>query len=140
VFGWGQWIKDTTAYAAGLLGTDPPAWATGWPTDPAYSQPVGTGCDLPEQCPSGICHEGVCTRLCNDASPCPPGFGCSVDFGICERRIIAAPDDSIDNGAPTGCSVSSRTDADDPTQPIPWVIALGLITALRSLRRARGRG
>ncbi|MBW2526701.1 MAG: trypsin-like serine protease [Deltaproteobacteria bacterium] len=134
---WGQWIMETAVYAAGLMGAQPPAWATGWPTDPAYSQPVGAACGAPEQCPSQICHEGVCSRLCNDAAPCPAGFGCSVELGICERRLLLAPDDSIDNGEPTGCTVAPAGGADDPTQPIPWAIVAGL-AALARLRRRRG--
>lgn len=139
VYGWGQWIKDTTVYAAGLMGVEPPAWATGWPTDPAFSQPVGAACELPEQCPSAICAEGFCSRLCNEFAPCPGGYGCSPDLGICERRLIPAPDDSIDNGDPAGCAVAPGTGTDDPTQPIPWAVTCGLLVGAVSLRRRRPR-
>src|SRR5262249_42048967 len=44
VFAWAQWTKDTVTYAAGIGGYAPPPWTTGWPTDPAYSMPVGAPC------------------------------------------------------------------------------------------------
>lgn len=34
VASWGPWIKQTTAYAAGVAGYEAPAWTKGWPTDP----------------------------------------------------------------------------------------------------------
>jgi hypothetical protein len=47
VHGWADWIKDTTMYATTSAGIEPPAWATGYPTDPAYSHPVGGECKRP---------------------------------------------------------------------------------------------
>jgi MYXO-CTERM domain-containing protein len=137
VFGWGQWIKDTAIRASQLAGIEPPPWATGWPTDPAYSHPVGDVCATPAECPSNMCLDKYCTRLCSDAAPCPTGYTCN-DKDICQRVPPPAPPpgSADEDGDVTvgGCSVG---DGSDPTQPIPWKLApLALLVFLRR-RRSR---
>src|SRR5689334_9139254 len=70
----GQWIMDSAVHAAELGAYDPPPWATGWPTDPAFNYPIGGACD--ESCQSGVCLSDECTRFCNDAAPCPSDYEC----------------------------------------------------------------
>jgi trypsin len=137
VFGWGQWIKDVANYAAGLAGIEAPPWATGYPTDPAYSHPVGAACDAPEQCPSGMCMAHYCTRICSDLAPCPSGFSCNGDL-ICEKDPEPPKDlneDEQDDVTVGGCVYGT---AGDPTKPIPWKLlppAL-LLVLLRRRRRS----
>jgi hypothetical protein len=80
---WGEWIKETTVYAANTAGITPPPWATGWPTDPKYSYPVGSSCGANDQCKSGVCHDNYCTRQCNENSPCPSPYSCDSVSGFC---------------------------------------------------------
>jgi hypothetical protein len=135
---WGDWIKQTVLYAQGLIGAAPPAWANGWPTDPAYSFPVGAACDAPEQCPSNICTDGYCTRLCNDLSPCPDGFQCDPQLGLC--FTVPAATGHVHHLDDSGCSLAEPT-VRDPTQPIPWMVIAGslggAVVARRRQRRSR---
>lgn len=135
---WGQWIKDMTVYAAGLLGAEPAPWATGWPTDPAFSHPVGDPCEAPEQCPSLICVEGYCSRVCNDAAPCQLGYQCDVEMGVCiSTDLDLPPKKKKSSGEEAFCSLVPGPASQDPTQPIPWVLAAGILTGLAALRRRR---
>ncbi len=131
VFGWGQWIKDTTLHASALAGIEPPPWATGWPTNPLYNYPIGAACAAPVECPSGICVDGECSRKCNDLAPCPEGYQCD-EFQVC----VAIPEpveDSDDEVASSGCAFDA-----DPTKPIPWKWTLVALAAI-GLRRRRWR-
>lgn len=135
VFGLGQWIKDTTVFAAGLGGYPAPAWATGWPTDPDYSFPIGGACQKPEDCASSRCFNQVCTRLCNAAAPCGEGFTCDdQNLKVCVQTQGSA-EIKQGGGVPSagGCSVSPGFQA-DPTRPVPW-FAGGALFALGLLRR-----
>ena len=136
VFGWGQWIKDTTIHASEMAGIAAPAWATGYPTDPAYNGPVGDPCSAPEECPTGVCfYESYCTRMCNEQAPCPEGFECNVD-GWCE--MLPKPPSSSHSGGDeetsSGCSLTAPRK--DPTKPIPWKLT-SLLVAAAWLRRRR---
>jgi hypothetical protein len=138
VYGWGQWIMDTTSYAASISGTEPPSWAQGWPTDPHYSQPVGAECTDSSQCPSNACLNGYCTRLC-DRAPCPEGFTCGED-GFCE--IINEPPPPVspegDAGSEEVVSNCSLTRGAEPSPSAPWLIStawLGLVLFGRRRRR-----
>jgi MYXO-CTERM domain-containing protein len=138
VFGWSQWIKDVTVYAAGLAGEEPPPWATGYPTDPAYSQPVGADCQQPSDCPSGLCLDSYCTRPCNLDAPCPDGYECRSD-GFCEEVVPPPPpattDPDDDSATVAGCALSDA----DPTKPIPWKLAAPALALLWLSRRRRQR-
>ena len=129
---WAQWIKDTATHAAELGGYDVPSWVTGWPTDPAYSMPLGDSCDtndpstcLPERCiDDGYAH--YCTRLCNDNAPCPEGWVCNPDSdgqSMCFRDL-PTPEDKP---APVD---SSCTMSVGPSNPASWygaALTLGLV-------------
>lgn len=155
VYGWAQWIKDVTNYAAGLAGIAAPPWATGWPTDPAFDPnlPIGTACGQPADCPSNHCAVddagGYCTRQCNDLAPCPQGFACDAELGVCLRLPPPVVEDDggesggkkneaggRDDEAETS-SCAMRHPGDDPPKPIPWAIggAGALALALRRRRR-----
>ncbi len=137
VQGWGEWIKGTVVYAAGLAAIDPPDWASGWPTDPAYSHPIGADCQVPGVCPSNLCFDGYCTRVCNEAAPCPEGFECSPESGLCEKIPEPQPESSGDEQVVSSCTVSSA--GKDPTKPIPWKIVAPMLGALLLLGRRRRR-
>jgi MYXO-CTERM domain-containing protein len=148
VFGWAQWIKDTTIYAAGLGGYPVPLWATGWPTDPAYSAPIGDACTQPGECASNHCVidavGGYCSRPCNLAAPCPEGWMCDeANLQVCVQvpPPPEVPEEKADSkgrsGADAGgCSVGGE----DPTKPIPWKGgAAAALIGLALLARRRQR-
>lgn len=159
VYGWGQWIKDTAVYAAGIGGYPPPPWATGVPTDPAYNHPVGATCEQPTDCPSSLCvYQGdaqFCSRICDATAPCPEGYSCDLEQGYCTLNEPPPVDEPADPSADddggsaadggSGCSVGIVRPGEDPTKPIPWksrhggaalvVAALGAL-ALRRRRAA----
>ncbi|MGM0576496.1 MAG: S1 family peptidase [Myxococcota bacterium] len=83
VYAWGDWITEHVLTASEEAGLEPPRWATGWPTDPAYSAPIGGTCFDGTTCPSGRCVDGVCSRNCSEAAPCPDGFVCGAEDGLC---------------------------------------------------------
>lgn len=137
---WAQWIKDSATHAAELGKYEVPSWVNGWPTDPAYSMPIGDSCDTkdPSTCQSGRCiydgYSKYCTRLCNDNAPCPAGWFCNKDSagdGVCFQDP-PPPDD--DTSSDASCST-----AVGPSNPSPWTsaaLALGLV-ALGFRRRSR---
>lgn len=157
VHGWGQWLKETTVYAAGLGGYDPPPWALGASTDPSYDDPTGDACAAPTDCSSDLCwYGGYCSRSCNDATPCPEGFACTdqAEAGgpICtkieaddtsagagagdpgsedEEKSTPSGDSAEDDGG--GCSFTGR----DPVTPVPWVMGLAIVGGLVARRRRR---
>ena len=105
IFDWGQWIKDVTVYASGLAGLQPPPWSTGYPTDPAYSTPVGQECAQPTDCPSNACLNGYCTRPCNDAAFCPDGYTCNASQ-LCEE-IPPPPVNEDEDETVSSCPAAS---------------------------------
>jgi MYXO-CTERM domain-containing protein len=167
VYGWGQWIKDTAVYAAGIGGYPPPAWATGSPTDPVFNNPVGGECTVPADCPSNVClyqsdELHFCTRPCNESAPCPDGYTCDLAQGLCTQNAPPpvdepgdatsggsdAGDDGGGNGADGGggCSVPIVRPGEDPTKPIPWksrhggtAVVLAALAALALRRRRASR-
>jgi len=138
---WAQWIKDTAAHAAKLGGYQAPPWVTGWPTDPAYSMPIGDSCDTknPSTCASGRCiydgYSKYCTRLCNDNSPCPDGWSCKTDsanLGVCFQD--PPPPEDKPTATDSSCTMSVG-----PSNPSSWygaALAFGLV-ALGFRRRTR---
>lgn len=82
VYAWREWLKSEVIAAALAGGIQPPPWATGWPTHPDYNYAIGEACGAPDDCPSGLCEGGACSRKCNAASPCGRDFECT-DAGIC---------------------------------------------------------
>ena len=147
VFAWGQFIKDAVLHGAEIGGYAAAPWATGWPTDPDYSYPVGEACTQPADCASNRCiDDGVaqyCTRLCNELAPCAEGYTCDADMQVCfqkhdppKPKPPASTDTSSgDTGESGGCAFSPL-DGEDPTKPVPWFIGAGLIGL--ALRRRRG--
>lgn len=143
VFGWADLIKQTALQAASLGGYTAPKWATGAPTDPVFSEPLGQTCAVPADCASQECiNDGVasyCTRPCNDAAPCDSGYSCDAKLGVCTqdhanniKTSTGTSGATVDNdnaGASSGCSLSGA--AADPTKPVPWfsgsALALGLL-------------
>jgi hypothetical protein len=132
---WADWIKQTAQHAATVGGYTAPSWVTGWPTDPAFSQPImpiDGACSGGATCPSNICLEdgagSYCTRLCEDAAPCPDGFTCATvdNVQVCQRSAATAK---------SGCAVPAA----DPANQVPWVLP-GALTALALLRRGRRSG
>ncbi|MFO0761352.1 MAG: trypsin-like serine protease [Byssovorax sp.] len=150
VFAHGAWIKDNTVHGAQVGGYDPPPWATGYPTDPAYSYPVGDACKQASDCASNNClTDGLsqyCTRLCNDLAACPDGYTCNADQGVCFQKPAPAPAPAPTNNSATGGDTSTpeedsgctmaRTPGEDPTKPVPWFVG-ALVTGLALVRRRR---
>ena len=138
VYGWADWIKEGVKHGAALAGTEAPPWADGWPTDPAYDHPVGGPCATSIDCPSGLCFEGVCTRLCLPTAPCPEGYDCNLD-AVCEpipEPEEPPPPPKTGPQTITSCSLGKM----DPTKPVPWAILPVGLGALLFLRRRRRSG
>ena len=120
-----------------MHGSAPP-WATGYPTDPIFSFPIGptASCASSKSCASGLClgdSEGsYCTRACEAAAPCPTGYTCATvaQQQICQR--VVPPSSS---GTQSGCSVAAA----DPTTPVPWSTGLAGLAALALIGRRRRR-
>lgn len=144
VFGWGQWVKDTAVYAASLGGYPPPAWATGFPTDPQFSMPFGQACTQASDCVSGRCIDDgkgtYCTRLCNDAAPCGDGYECK-DPGdgttLCMQVHETTPPKKKRPVTTTVTETCAMGPSADPTKPIPWFTGAAAAVALAALRRRR---
>ena len=120
VTAWGDWIRESVLYASAKIGLEPPAWALGWPTDPAYSHPIGGDCVSAGDCASGVCEGGVCTRSCNAAAPCPEPYTCGPE-GTCILPSLGQ-DCTDDSACPGGlCDLSiglcTRTCAEDAPCP-----------------------
>lgn len=142
VFGWAQWLKDTTIHAAQLGGYPAPGWANGLSTDPAFNGPVGGTCDQPV-CSSGICVNGsYCTHKCDVINVCPDGYECSAKYSVCVEKpkpVTKPKPSATDSGSDTE-SEGSCSIADDPTKPIPWkggALVFGAALALSVRRRSR---
>jgi hypothetical protein len=92
----GDWLKAGAAHAAEVGGYEPAPWVAGWPTDPAYSLPIGGPCD--ETCPSGLCSGDECTRtattlrLARKTTPASPMNAAStcVNRSVTSRPAEAA--------------------------------------------------
>jgi MYXO-CTERM domain-containing protein len=135
VFTWAEWLKEITVYAAGTAGIDPPPWATGFPTDPMFNHPVGAECRATEDCPSGACLGGYCTRPCNEAAICPEDYECNAELW-CQQipePVEATPGQDL--VVSNGCSISAPTE--DPTNPIPWETLPFALGAALLIRRRR---
>lgn len=136
VFGWGEWIKEATAYGTSSRGIEIPPWTQGFPTDPAFQAPIGGACLQPADCPlTNACRDNYCTRPCNELAACDEGYVCADD-GFCAEAPPppASNDDDDDDGETTrvSCSMSGGK---DPTKPIPWVIVPLALALRRRWRR-----
>ncbi len=116
VFGWGEWIKETAIHAASLGGYEPPRWALGFSTDPAFQGPVGVACD-PSVCISNYClvdQSGAeyCTAKCDADNPCPEGYECNAELELCQELVPEPepPPPADDGGAGDG---EPATDEDE---------------------------
>jgi MYXO-CTERM domain-containing protein len=154
VFAWGSWISQTAQKAAQLGGYPAPPWSMGYPTDPAYSEPIGGACNAPNSpntCPSNLCLQddagSYCTRVCETQAPCPTGYTCETieNVQLCQRPPPPPPvmnsttsggggpgGPNPQPGAKSGCSMQAA----DPTKPVPWFFGVG-VAAFVLLRRRR---
>ncbi len=135
VHGWSKWIMDSAVHAASLGGYDPPAWATGYPTDPVFNFPIGGPCD--DTCASGICLDNECTRECNDAAVCPSNYDCTPindTQSACEKQ---APPVAKKPGTTTTTTTCAAAPGADPTNPVPWFCGFTVAIALGAFARRR---
>lgn len=142
VFSWGQWLKDTVAYASGLGAYPLPAWAEGAAVDPEHSMPVGDVCVDEADCFNGKCLddgvESYCTRACDDVAPCPEGFECDAELGVCSK-LGRDPKPAEEKNAlvePRGCAVGP---ADQRPRGATWFGGAAVLAALAAVARRRGR-
>jgi hypothetical protein len=148
VFAWGSWISQTAQHAAQVGNYPAPPWSMGYPTDPAYSDPIGGACNDPNTCPSNLCLQdeagSYCTRQCETKAPCPTGYTCETveNVQVCQRPPPAQTSGTTSGGgssggpnpgpsAKSGCSIQ----APDPTKPVPWFLGVG-VAAFALLRRS----
>ncbi len=143
VHGWGQWIMDSAVHAAELGGYPPPAWATGYPTDPEFNLPIGGPCD--DTCASGVCMNDVCSKLCTEAAYCPDGYECDPinDTQAACALIPEPPADTTKKKQVTettcAASVVALGSDKDPTNPVPWFGAAAAVVGLAVGARLRRR-
>lgn len=143
VAGWGQWIKDTVVYAAGLGGYTAPPWSMGFPTDPAFTAAVGDACTQPSDCKAtGLCWDSYCTRPCNDQAACPDGYDCVPNGGMSLCQLSTPAGQGAGGGGDTsgggatkkgGCSATPSGDGNAAWAAI--AVALAAVAARRRARR-----
>lgn len=141
VHSWGDWIKETALAAAEYGGYEPAPWAKGQSTDPHFNAPIGGDC-VENDC--NICVNDECTRLCGDEAPCPSGYECKQvqdDASVCLPAPASSDDgdgssDGSDEEDDGGCNVGGSAGA-DPTNPVPWLIGVGVLGMLAARRRRR---
>ncbi|MBI4704414.1 MAG: trypsin-like serine protease [Deltaproteobacteria bacterium] len=140
VAGWSEWLAEAATSAAGQAGIAPPPWATGYPTDPAYSYPVGSACSEPGQCPSGFCHDGYCSRQCLPQAPCPEGYECREN-GLCYALVQPKRPPPAVEEEEAGCAMAAPAAAGSaPVGSWPWLWLLGVtLGAARAGRRPEAR-
>jgi hypothetical protein len=127
-----DWIKETALHAAELGGYQAPPWATGFPTDPVFSAPLGDSCAVGTDCLGGVCLDGYCSRPCNDIATCSEGYTCEGEPTVC---VQVPEDDDDDWRSDSGCSLSSSR---PEPKPIPWLVVGSLaVLSLRLRRRSR---
>lgn len=141
VQGLAQWIKDSTIHGAAVGGYTAPRWATGFPTDVAFSTPLGAPCSKPEDCASDMCVDDgnarYCTRACNASAPCEKGYTCDdKKLHVCFQALSQTKEGDASQ-TKSGCSIAPGLAA-DPTKPVPWFTA-GALVALFAGRRRAGR-
>lgn len=111
---WAGFIKDVAKTAATAGSYPVPSWATGYPTDPAFTGDVGGKCS--DTCP--VCVDDICSRKCNEAAPCPTGFACTSG----ECRVPPKP---------AGCASTSSAG---------FVIVFAVLLQRRRIHRSRNGG
>jgi len=103
---WAGWLTENTIDATTNAGIVPPPWSTGGATTPDYLWPVGDPCTQNEDCASGLCVDGLCSRSCNEEHPCPNPYVCvgetAEEDGVCQQLPIgkACADSSDCLGGP----------------------------------------
>lgn len=128
-----EFLREEALAAAERTGEEPPAWALGYSTEARFNHPVGATCRGAEQCESGICREGSCTRSCSPQGPCPAGYECDAEAGQCLRLP--------DSGPASSCAYASP--GARRTTVAAWWLVLSLALAVRRLsptRRIRSVG
>jgi hypothetical protein len=143
VHSWGSWISQTVQHAAQLGNYPAPPWSMGWPTDPAFSDPIGGACGDPTSCPSNLCLQdevgSYCTRRCETQAPCQSPYTCETiqSVEVCQRPlpVTTMPPTGGPNATPgvrSGCEMAAA----EPTKPVPWFVG-ACLAALALLRRRR---
>lgn len=135
-----DWIRERAVEAASRGGFEPPPWALGWPTDPAFSASIGGACTDASECGAGRCEDGHCTRRCNESAPCPEGASCEAsDDGTLICRPTAPAGEAGGGGSAPGpeddggCAVGARSGSGSS---FAWVTVLALV-GLARWRRSR---
>jgi V8-like Glu-specific endopeptidase len=86
--------------------------------------PLGTPCAANPECRTGIC-AGTCTRLCDDAAPCPAGYMCTPAGEV--SGCFPASETPVDRG---GCAASGGA-ATDLAPLAAVVLAVTFLTRRR---------
>jgi len=106
---WAEWIVINTVQASNDAGIAPPTWAVEGTTTSAYLWPVGGECAGSDDCPSGICQDGRCSRGCNADNYCPPAWTC-IGQGIEEDGTCALQPIGTDCNFDADCKGGSCLD------------------------------
>jgi hypothetical protein len=145
VAGFADFIIPIAREAAAQGGYPAPFWTNGSsipPPPPPDAGPANpdTQCASSDDCGGGlVCYAasgkppGVCVSHCGTGDACQPGFTCNRAVGVCLRTPAPPPGDD------GGCSVSPGSPAG--TTGFGWGASLvvGLVAAVRGLRRVRKR-
>ncbi|MEC9466303.1 MAG: trypsin-like serine protease [Myxococcota bacterium] len=95
----------------------------------SYTLRVGEVCTDGRDCLSGLCHDGYCSRPCNNGAPCPDYYACSELLNYCVMESDPAATATKSGDDEGGCSA---------TQGGSWVWLMFLLGSL-ALMRSRER-
>ncbi len=86
VFSYADWLRSAAESASESAGYELPNWARGFSSEPRFNWPVGAACTANTDCESNTCAgDSTCTRACAAEGPCPTGYQCEAEAGLCRR-------------------------------------------------------
>ena len=99
--------------------------------DGNYCSPIeiGGACSSDDECP-GRCHDGLCTRYCDDILTCPTGFTC--DAQQCTPAQLGGPCDETCAGGQCVDGVCSRSCGDGLPCPSGWNCDAGICSLVQT--------
>lgn len=146
VYAWRDFIIGVAQEAADVGGYDPPFWVSGVSDDPnppvepktpgeSTEDPQGTACGIGRGCPEGFAcfasgdtTAGFCTATCTSNDACGGGLSCDKSLKVC---LDASGEADAEAG---GCAVVMSSE-DGPVRPVPWLVGLAGLVALRRRKR-----
>ncbi len=94
----------------------------------SYTLRLGQVCSEASECLSGICHDGYCSRPCNNGAPCPDYYVCAESLQYCVMDSDPAATSGKSGGDEGGCSATG-------SGSWAWLLLLGSYLLLMRPRR-----